>query len=70
MATICPICGKVHTYDNIECLRRQQLPDKGEALARIDELERRLNEHALKGSHSHSHSDYWHTPTGIRLRRE
>lgn len=40
MVYICPICGSTHKYDNIECLRRRDLPDGG----RLDDLEDRIRE--------------------------
>jgi hypothetical protein len=42
MARLCPVCGRVHKYDNMECIRRRSLPDNGEALDEIDKLKERI----------------------------
>lgn len=58
MVMICPVCNRCHEYDNIECLRRQSLPDKGEALAEIDKLKKKIEEVVRKPT-KFSYRDDW-----------
>ena len=55
MARICLVCGKIHSYNNIECLTKQNQTLEG----RIKELESLIEKKA--GIH-HAHKHRPHLP--------